>query len=226
MCAQSTPFGRTQSPVYGFRIVGVGCGGRSNHRPQRKHSSVTAGEGVRADALDCEIVDNGWREVGVSLCTGAGAGTFPSSVASREAVSDAVASWMALRGRGPSPRAIFFMTWVLLKPHTSQSRRQSSKFVPKLQRWANRRSSATYVAMDSPGSWSCLWKRYLSTITSGLGEKRAEWASFNSVYVLSLGFFGGGNKISHNHIGSSSNDGKQGGNALAFSYSICIEKHL
>ena len=57
-----------------------------------ENSSVTAGEGVRAGARDCENVDDRQLEVGASLCTEAGTDVFPSSIASREAVSDAVAS--------------------------------------------------------------------------------------------------------------------------------------
>ena len=56
------------------------------------------------------------------------------------------------------------------------------KVRPEVAIWrANRRSSATYVAIDSPGSWYLLWKRYLSAITRGLGKKWAERASINSV---------------------------------------------
>ena len=50
-----------------------------------------------------------------------------------------------------------------------------------------------------------------------------------SIHQLRVGLVlgaGRGNKISHDLVGRSPNDGKQGGNPLAFSHSNCVEKHL
>ena len=75
-------------------------------------------------------------------------------------------------------------------PQTKRSRSMSSNVVPKSQYSESDRSSATYVAIDSPAFRTREWNLKRSTMTEGIGLKCFDRAFTSSSYVFSPGLFG------------------------------------